>query len=97
MNREQLPEHWSNRLKAYLVEKGVSDRDYLLAYDFGGNQAVRISLRDGSVVFFNYAFYILDRDLNEIAVFTEHCGYHVFPLSEARIEVFKSIWTDVGN
>ena len=46
---------------------------------------------------FRHAFYLLDRDLNEIAVFTEHCGYHFFPLYDTEIELLDSVNADVGT
>jgi hypothetical protein len=42
---------------------------------------------DGSSAFFHYAFYLKDETLGEVAVFTEHCGYHIFPLYDTRLEL----------
>ena len=44
--------------------------------------------------FSNTHFYLVDRTLNEVAVFTEHCGYHIFPVSGTEIEVFESKGSD---
>ena len=43
-------------------------------------EGVRLRFDDGSEASFKYAFFVEDRERKELAVFTEHCGYHVFPL-----------------
>jgi hypothetical protein len=93
MRREDLPLRWAEKLETYLRDNGIADRNHLLATDF--RHHLKINLDDGSFVFFNYAFYLLDRELNEVGVFTEHCGYHVFPLLGAQLELFESKWTDI--
>ncbi|WP_186411810.1 hypothetical protein [Candidatus Propionivibrio aalborgensis] len=40
---------------------------------------------DDSQVEFKYAFFIVSETRKAIAVFTEHCGHHVFPYHEARV------------
>jgi hypothetical protein len=47
---------------------------------------------DGSFALFKYAFYLLDRAQDELAVFTEHCGYHIFNLSCTDVEILESKW-----
>ncbi len=46
---------------------------------------VKIVLMDQSVVEFKYALFIVNEARASIAVFTEHCGYHVFPFHEASV------------
>jgi hypothetical protein len=41
---------------------------------------------DGSSVEFKYAFALHWPEKRAIAVFTEHCGHHVFPDAEASVE-----------
>jgi hypothetical protein len=96
MRQDDLPERWARKLEAYLRENRGSDRGHLLAPDFG-NQSLKMNFPDGSFVFFRFAFYLLDRESNEVAVFTEHCGYHVFPLHGSQLELLESKWTDVGT
>ena len=95
MKRNDLPERWANKLKSYISEKFGEDRQELTATDFHFN--LKINFEDGSFAFFQYAFYILDQDNNEVAVFTEHCGYHIFPLYGTKLELLESKWTDVGT
>jgi len=63
------------------------------------NQLHHVAIRfaDGSHAMFRHAFDLVDRDMNEIAVFTEHCGYRFFPLYDTRIELLDSVNTDVGT
>ena len=89
-----LPDRWVERLHAHLREKHGGERSGLSAADFSARQSLKIIFQDGSFAFFRYAFYLLDRELNEVAVFTEHCGYHVFPLYGTRLELLETKWTD---
>lgn len=50
----------------------------LSAYDFTSNDEVEIVFEDGSSVKFKYSFYVECPGKGQIAVFTEHCGYHLF-------------------
>jgi hypothetical protein len=54
-------------------------------HDFPSDHELRITLMDGSFVQFKYAFAVHSEKKRAIAVFTEHCGYHVFPDHEAVI------------
>lgn len=40
---------------------------------------------DGSIVQFEWAFQIASEAKRAIAVFTEHCGHHVYPHHEAKV------------
>lgn len=46
---------------------------------------LRVELMDGSFVQFAWAFHIVCDAKRAVAVFTEHCGHHVFPYHEARV------------
>ena len=77
---EWLPElalH-TGRPERELSEGGLS------ALDFEPG-VLRIELMDGSFVEFHYAFHLLSERHKAIAVFSEHCGYHVFPYHEAKV------------
>lgn len=47
---------------------------------------VHVSLIDGSTVEFKYAFVLHSPEQRVIAVFTEHCGHHLFPDAEATVK-----------
>jgi hypothetical protein len=80
----QLVHEWAEELA---VHTGHT-REELLAnpecFDYP-NSTLRIELMDGSVMEFRWAFYLLNESNRAIAVFTEHCGHHVFPYHEARV------------
>jgi hypothetical protein len=35
--------------------------------------------------------------MEEVAVFTEHCGYHIFPAGDLRIEQVEMKWEDADD
>jgi len=63
--------------------------DDLACPDFGVD-SVRVNLDDGSHCDFNYAFHLVDTTRCIIAVFTEHCGYHQFPLPYTTIDILPN-------
>ncbi len=68
-----LPPHWQEWVAQHpKLSKGMLTPEF--------NNHVRLQFEDGGFVFFNYAFAVVDEEHEEIAVFTEHCGYHVFNL-----------------
>ena len=82
-----VPDAWQPQLRLHLGE----DRDRLDASDFPTDQSVAIRFPDGSHVFFRHAFAITERRIGEVAIFSEHCGYHIFPSGDAEIEVLRSV------
>jgi hypothetical protein len=83
MKQEDLPQRWRDRLQQHLLEIGSKYKE--LSADAFHND-LKITFADRSNAFFYYAFYWIDEELNEIAVFTEHCGYHIFPLFDTILE-----------
>jgi hypothetical protein len=80
-----IEREWSVELAGYL---GCSLEEFTAApvrHMSFPTQTVRIELMDGSEVQFKYAFAIVNDGLKAIAVFTEHCGHHVFPYHEAKV------------
>jgi hypothetical protein len=71
-----LPEHWQAWLRAYRPRWNGS----LSAYDFKRDEEVRLRFTDGSQARFVASFCAVDEERGELAVFTEHCRYHVFTL-----------------
>jgi hypothetical protein len=57
----------------------------LSAFDFTSNDEVEIDFEDGSSVKFKYSFYVECSGKDLIAVFTEHCGYHLFSCLGATV------------
>jgi hypothetical protein len=91
MQHEDLPQRWKNRIKEHLLEKDPEKgkkHETLSAYDFSDNLNLKISFSDRSYAFFNDAFYWIDNERKEVAVFTEHCGCHIFNIGELLLETF---------
>jgi len=82
MRSKDLPERWKLKLQEYLSAKGSTGSIGPSASDFPLETTVSIRFEDGSHIEFKYAFIIEAPDFREVAVFTEHCGYHLFPLYE---------------
>lgn len=76
MNYEDLPNRWKEKLRIYLTEKDANHRTQLSASDF--NNDVHIEFEDRSMCIFRYSLVIEVPEFSQIAVFTEHCGYHIF-------------------
>ena len=93
MSHEVLP-RWKARLQQHIQDTTGEARDHLLAHDFPAGRSVRLGFPDGSYAHFHYAFHIVDEELREVAVFTEHCGYHYFPADELEVEVVEAVWKD---
>lgn len=85
MNQNYLPQRWQGKLQNYLSEIG-SKYANLAADEF--QHTLKFEFGDGSNAQFRHAFYWTDKAINEIAVFTEHCGYHIFPLFDSKVEAF---------
>jgi hypothetical protein len=83
---DQILREWVGEVASFLGRSSEELLSYgLAAADFPSDHDLRITLMDGSVVRFRYAFAIESETKRAIAVFTEHCGYHVFPHHEAVI------------
>src|SRR5215470_2708775 len=89
MQKRELPERWIGRLQRYTDEKYGLDYAHggtLNASDFAASSLVSVGFPDGSYALFRHAFFITAPDWKEVVVFTEHCGYHIFPLVDLQIE-----------
>ena len=77
---KQILEEWVEEVSSQ-VGRSVEElrTKGLAASDFRAGREIRVVLMDGSFVQFRYAFAIASEPRRAIAVFTEHCGYHVFP------------------
>ena len=85
MQHRDLPERWKNKIVEYLRARGVTDRDQLGALEFRPSSVVRLRFPDDSSAAFFHAFAIEASDSHEIGVFTEHCGYHIFPSVDTEL------------
>lgn len=74
LRAKYLPQHWQD----YVVKHPDLSRGQYTP-DFSNH--VFISFEDRSYSHYTYAFAVISTKHNEIAVFTEHCGYHCFNLN----------------
>jgi len=89
MREHELPERWRTRVIEHARSLSAGKYQGLGVSAFG-NQNIRLTFPDGSEAVFRYAFVLTDENAQEIAVFTEHCGYHVFPLLDTVVEAFET-------
>lgn len=89
MKHDDLPDRWKTKLAEWIRRCTDDRRERLGASDFACTHSVSLTFEDGSTAMFKYAILIEAPEFNEIGVFTEHCGYHIFPLGgthAARVE-----------
>jgi hypothetical protein len=86
MTHNDLPIRWKERVERWLQARGRVNWLVLSANDFGP-KVVHLQLGDGSSASFRFAFVIEAPEINEIGVFTEHCGYHIFPFVDTTIRI----------
>ena len=89
MRLADLPERWKLKLQEYLLAKGSAKPERLSASEFPSESTVSIRFEDDSHVVFKYAFVIEAPEFREVAVFTEHCGYHLFPLYDGLLLIIE--------
>lgn len=84
-----IPPGFEQLVRDHVRRTRGEERDHLSATDFPSGQAVRLSFPDGSFAYFEHAFFIKDPVRQQVAVFTEHCGYHVFPLADIAVVTLR--------
>jgi len=82
---EQIIQEWLEELAAHYGCAADAIRDASTRAMSYPTQTVRIELMDGSKAEFKYAFPIVSESRRSVAIFTEHCGHHVFPYHEAKV------------
>lgn len=81
----QIELEWAEELADYFGRSAKEVEDKVRPWlDFPSGR-IRIQLMDSSVVEFERSIFIVNEGKKAIAVFTEHCGNHVFPYHEAKI------------
>jgi len=91
MKHDDLPERWKNKIVEYLRKSGETERVKLSTYDFFPNQILEIKFEDDSYVEFRYPLLINAPEFNEVGVFTEHCGYHIFNLGGTYVNMKSTL------
>lgn len=78
MTPSDLPERWQAKLADWWKANNLDHHASLGAGAFSPASTVEIHFENGSQATFLYAFVIEAPEFGETAVFTEHCGYHLF-------------------
>jgi hypothetical protein len=84
MKEADLPSRWRSLIERRVLERSGGRFKTLGVEDFPPGQEVDIRFPDGSAATFMSAFLVVDEDHQELGVFTEHCGHHLFPLGELQ-------------
>jgi len=90
MKHEDLPERWKFKVIEWLKTQGEESRAELSAQDFFSNSVAKLKFEDDSSAEFFYPIVIEAPELNEVAIFTEHCGYHIFNMAGTHVS-FESL------
>jgi hypothetical protein len=86
----QILDAWAEELAAHLGRAVEQVRSRGLgASDFPSDHDLRITWGDGSFAQFRHAFAVRSAANGAIAVFSEHCGYHVFPGHQAILSAVQ--------
>jgi hypothetical protein len=81
MNYNDLPKRWKNKIKEYLKKTGKKNSRFE-AQDFPCN-IVKINFEEyqyDSFLKLYRAIVIEDKELKEIGIFSEHCGYYILSM-----------------
>lgn len=81
----RISDEWADEISALLKTAPENIRDGEIDLFATQLATVRIELMDESFVEFRSACYIVSGPKRAIVVLTEHCGYHIFPIHEAKI------------
>jgi hypothetical protein len=82
---KQIERMWASELATHFgrtEEEVMATKRPWFDFELGW---LRIELMDGSAVDFRYAFHLVNEEKRAIAVFTEHCGNHLYPNHEAKV------------
>ena len=84
---DDLPSRWKERVERFVQERTGGKRSWFGASDFPSDKVLHIEFPDGSSAQFRYALVIEAPEIYELGVFTEHCGYHIFPAVDANVRI----------
>jgi hypothetical protein len=89
-HRNDIRELFAESLAATLGRTAAEIRDDGLGVgDFKADERIELTLCDGSTMCFRYAFAVLDAGRRIVGIFTEHCGYYCFGMTDLRLHVVR--------
>ena len=86
-----IPDRWKPFVKEHVFRTRGEEQERLSAYDFRADSYVRLRFADNSEAIFQYAFCLHSKELGEVAIFTEHCGYYFYPEAAVTVEQLKVV------
>lgn len=90
----RILDSWADALASLLHRSPEEIRAHgLSASDFPANREIRLRFPDQSTVSFRHALHVINPAGSQIALFTEHCGYHVFPAGDTELEMIDHTWS----
>jgi hypothetical protein len=87
VKNSDLPTRWNDRIERWVRTHTDGKRNKLGASDFPTAKVAHVEFPDGSTAQFRYAVIIEAPEIGELGVFTEHCGYHIFPLVDTTVRI----------
>ena len=87
MKNSDLPARWNDRIERWVRTRTDDKRNKLGASDFPAAKVADLQFPDGSTAQFRFAVVIEAPEIGEVGVFTEHCGYHIFPLVDTTLRM----------
>jgi hypothetical protein len=87
MKMSDLPTRWKERVERWVQAQTGGTRSRLSAGDFPTGKVVHVQSSDGSAAQFRHALVIEAPELGEVGLFTEHCGYHIFPFADTKVRI----------
>ena len=95
--RRMIERHMNDLLQAFATplaarfERSIESirADGLKAIDFRTNEGIDLTLPDGSTMSFHYAFFVQDDEQRIVGIFTEHCGYHCFGMTDLEVREIR--------
>jgi hypothetical protein len=90
----QLERDWAQELAVYYGRTPDEILEKVRSWFDFPSEGVRIELPDSSIVSFNWAIHIVSLERRAIAVFTEHCGHHIFPIYDAKVFIADKLVFD---
>lgn len=90
MKHDDLPPRWKAKVVEWIRTYADDSRECFSAEDFPCSHSISMTFDDGSTASFFYAILIEAAELNEVGIFTEHCGYHIFPLGGTHVARIES-------
>ncbi len=88
MKINEIPDRWHASLDNYIAQHSSPPDFDIGSVPFDDNVSLRFL--DGSTAHFFRAFVLRDPTYDELAVFTEHCLHHIFPLAGTEVRITKN-------